>query len=772
MKSSTKKTQAKQAAKVEKPGEAVRLWLLGGFVAVCVARVLVPSEAVSWLGDGHPFTMLLLLLTAGYLLVCVQRGGFTRSFHLVDAAVGLLVLICVASAALGVLTSLFDAGNNPEFDARMNSPRLAINMLWEWVGLGLVFFLARQLIAGRLESRAVVGVMIALAVVLSAIGMYQVFVTLPADRAAYAANPDEMLRQLGQWYPPGSPERARFEDRLNSTEPLATFALANSLAGYLAPWLVVALGVAWNMVLSRTGSRGGGRSERTWKARMAGLAACLGAILVCLVLTKSRTAYLALAVGVVLLPLSDDAFRRALRWRWLAAAAAVVALVVGGAAAAGKLDAEVLTEASKSLGYRWEYWQSTLDMIGDYPVLGIGPGDFQNYYTTYKLPQASEEIRDPHNFLLEVWATAGTFAFLALAVALAGFAWYTWQLPSSDAELSDDSASAGSNALSTVRIVAGGGAVGVLFAFVAGLPFGFAMSTGQVTGALVLGAAVLAVVWPWIVGGRLPLRLPALGLLVLAVHLLAAGGITFPGVAGSFWILLALGLNQGQPARIMRTTTAGVRRWVPVAALGITVAAMVGCYGTALMPVLSMRAAMAEAEEKGLNESARVDALLEAQAADPFSIEPSVALAQLSLKHLRRNPNSEIWGRQFIDSTAAIAAHCGHSSAVWREMADWSREIYELAPTEEIANRVLQLSRAAAIVYPNSAVTQAEYALALAEVGKDAEARRVADKALELDRLTPHADKKLSGELKGRLESLLAESDRPRATPDAARVVE
>ena len=36
----------------------------------------------------------------------------------------------------------------------------------------------------------------------------------------------------------------------------------------------------------------------------------------------------------------------------------------------------------------------------------------------YKLPVSSEEILDPHNLFLEVWATAGFGAVLALLVAL------------------------------------------------------------------------------------------------------------------------------------------------------------------------------------------------------------------------------------------------------------------------------------------------------------------------------------------------------------------
>ncbi len=60
-------------------------------------------------------------------------------------------------------------------------------------------------------------------------------------------------------------------------------------------------------------------------------------------------------------------------------------------------------------------------MIADHPWFGCGPGNFKSYYTRYKVPEASETIADPHNFLLEIAATAGVPAltlFLLIFVAL------------------------------------------------------------------------------------------------------------------------------------------------------------------------------------------------------------------------------------------------------------------------------------------------------------------------------------------------------------------
>ena len=425
-------------------------------------------------------------------------------------------------------------------------------MVFEWVALGTIFLLTRQLVRTPRETRALVAVMVALATVLASYGLYQVFIGLPATRAAYAENPDEAMRALGQWLPPGSVERQQFENRLASSEPLATFALTNSLAGFLAPWLIVGLAVWLSPLVRRdraADTPAGGRSG--WSGltivHSIAIAVCLAAIATCLVLTKSRSAYLAIVVGAALLPLADDDVRRRLfTRRFVLLALAVLLVVVIVAVASGGLDAQVVTEARKSLGYRLEYWQATFAMIGRHPWLGVGAGNFQDYYTQYKLPQASEEVRDPHNFLLEVWATGGTFALVALGEILGLFAWRTWKQARSIAT-GDDAAQRElperPGDRSAVLIAAGAGLAFVL-AFVIGPSVRLVFTEQQVVGGLLVGAAAMGAMWPWVRTGRLPQRVPALAVLVLAINLLAAGGIAFPGVAGSLWILLALGFNE------------------------------------------------------------------------------------------------------------------------------------------------------------------------------------------------------------------------------------
>ena len=174
------------------------------------------------------------------------------------------------------------------------------------------------------------------------------------------------------------------------------------------------------------GDAGGSDRQRPCEAASGwlGMAVCLIPIAACLLLTKSRSGYAAACVGIagwlwLLWQRQGDEFR--IGWKLPAAALAGVAVLLISAALAVE-GPSVLGRASKSFGYRLQYWQSSLRMIADHPWFGCGPGNFQAAYTQYKLPEASEEIADPHNFLLEIWATAGIPAALAFLAVLGCFA--------------------------------------------------------------------------------------------------------------------------------------------------------------------------------------------------------------------------------------------------------------------------------------------------------------------------------------------------------------
>jgi O-antigen ligase len=66
--------------------------------------------------------------------------------------------------------------------------------------------------------------------------------------------------------------------------------------------------------------------------------------------------------------------------------------------------------------FRLKLWRSSLQMIRDHPLFGVGPGNFLDAYRTrYVLPTAWEEfnLEHPHNILLDHWARLGLLGLLA-----------------------------------------------------------------------------------------------------------------------------------------------------------------------------------------------------------------------------------------------------------------------------------------------------------------------------------------------------------------------
>ncbi len=161
-------------------------------------------------------------------------------------------------------------------------------------------------------------------------------------------------------------------------------------------------------------------------------------------------------------------------------------------------------------------------MIKDHPWLGCGPGNFQDFYTQYKLPEASEVVADPHNFVFEVWATAGTPALVGLLLFVAGAICDARQGQTSpNAQTTEATADVSGFALA-------GSVLGCLGAFVIGQAGTVPLSEPALVGGLALVGVSVAVLLAWVRAGRLPAVLLWLGAAVLAVNLLAAGGIGFP----------------------------------------------------------------------------------------------------------------------------------------------------------------------------------------------------------------------------------------------------
>ncbi len=452
--------------------------------------------------------------------------GF-RPAHFFGGLVQTALLVTVAVVALSA-----ELAAHYKFPARI--------MAWEWFGLFLTFFVVRQLAVTPAEQRGLFNVLLAGAVALAAHGIYQDRIELPGMRRDFGdvAKLREALARRGvlEDYSEGALEQYLL--RLKQNNIFGPYAHPNSYAGYLALWLPGLIGAV--VVCRRTGAP-------NWQTILAaGCAVLAGAALW---LTHSRGALLGLMLAG--LGLAVLLWRQTLRTHLLVALAALLVLVgLAYGAWLGGLFTSGMGKDAGTMAVRLEYWRTTGQMIYQHPWLGVGPGNFSENYPRYMSETADEKIRDPHNFALEMWATSGLFAMLALLVVIAAFfmrilSWLASPLFATIPEQPRE------DVLHPLEIGRWdfylGGMFGLLLAFVLRVTTG---PPDEILGET-YAAAVRAVVWfaayglferiAWSERGR-ALALMT-GVAALLINLCVSGGISFPSVAGPLWAAVALALN-------------------------------------------------------------------------------------------------------------------------------------------------------------------------------------------------------------------------------------
>jgi len=738
--------------------ERTRRLALGLLAALVVARAFWPSEPdlKAGAGTGLIWVAVMFLVAGLALLPSLVTGRFTFRWAPTDAAVIALTALVAVSARRGV------------------DWRIAINLAWEWVAIGMVYLLLRNLPRTRGESSALALAFAATAAAVAAYGLFQGGVELPELQAAYRRNPAIILARMG--IQPGTPAQQAFENRLlGSNEVYSTFGLPNSLAGFLVGPLVLVLALALQN-LARPGDRG----SRWGVLAMAAPPALL--ILVCLVLTKSRSAWIGLLAASLILVWRS---RRQVPRRVLVGLVASGAVVVVGLIAAGlatkRLDPQVLTQSSMSMRYRIEYWRGTWGVISEGASslanalgtntfwAGVGPGNFGSHYLLHKLPQSSEEIQDPHNLFFEVWATAGVWALLALATALGSALWILLKPEAGSTAEPDPAAADDLPGRSTWLVFAAG--AGWIMVVMLGrmnlfqddlLPRWLILGFGWL-----LAALLLAPLWR-----RSPMPAFAFGAAVAAVvvNLLAAGGIGIPTVAMGLWGLVALGLNQREdgPGGKLRT----VESRLPAFAVGVVGAAVAGTFVGFTVPFWRSEAEIARAEEfiarRPPDFNKAENAYLLAEQLDRYNARAWVGHAYLQyLAWESRGAKPEDLRWKTIPALLLKAASPPRSRDAWTlhsERAAMTRALLgrassQLAPREIIPLQasIVEATRTASLLYPTNASLHARLAEASAEVSMFQDAAKEADEALRLDALTPHQDKKLPAAVREQLEEKRAE---------------
>jgi len=300
-----------------------------------------------------------------------------------------------------------------------------------WAAAMALLWSASQLVHTPPRLRLLGAVGFSLLLVLLVQGFYYRFVDLPDLQRDWRQHGAELLQKRGT--APNSIEATQLARNIESGEVSGFNISRNTYAALLVLLVFLCAGVVIQAA-----------SDRDHLGRRVAL--LVGIALALLMLyryVQSRTAFVTPIIGGLLL---------AAMWKWRRLVACrskriywggVVLFVLGTAAVVG----HGLKHASlfhPSLTFRWQYWVGAGRIFVHHPWIGVGWANFGAHYLTHRLPQAVEEPRDPHNFLVRAAVELGVGGGV-LMIAWMLRLW--WELTSSRSEAAAESPDTPADAL-------------------------------------------------------------------------------------------------------------------------------------------------------------------------------------------------------------------------------------------------------------------------------------------------------------------------------------
>jgi O-antigen ligase len=194
-----------------------------------------------------------------------------------------------------------------------------------------------------------------------------------------------------------------------------------------AMWMVMSLPLAAGYLLARVQSRrqrGSARlSADTFDNTALFLTVAIGLMVAALMVGLSRSGIIgAAAAATTLWALSEDRLHRHGRARLLAGigAVAIVALFYGNASAVATRIADTMNEG---MGGRLLIWRTTLPMIRDFWLTGVGGGAYERAMMVYQPSPHETYFNHAHNEYLQLLSEGGLLlAIPALLAVVAGLA--------------------------------------------------------------------------------------------------------------------------------------------------------------------------------------------------------------------------------------------------------------------------------------------------------------------------------------------------------------
>ncbi|MDI6712085.1 MAG: O-antigen ligase family protein [Anaerosomatales bacterium] len=343
-------------------------------LGVYLVLLLVPLDIYGRvISEPIPLTLyqlaLVLTLAAWWFRVVIEPGRWLR-FAPIDVGCALLV-------GAAFLSSLWSVDPSA-------TVRAGVRVLFAW----LLALAAANVLRDRERLHAAYVLLLATAVVHGAIGFAQQYV------------PGFDLGRVKAYMAAGG--------RVNFVRASGFFEDPNMFAGFLAAAFVAGLALVVHS-----------RSSKAFLAT-AGATAVIGAGLVA---TLSRTGWVTAALGAVVVALTAPPRRR--RWLVGVGLAAVVGLsAVAPGTVASRAASIFDTERDESNRTRFGMYLSTVEMIRDDWVFGVGLAAYEKVYPAYRKPGTSQVVVKPHQLPLSFVAEMGVFGLAAEIVLAVG----TWLL--------------------------------------------------------------------------------------------------------------------------------------------------------------------------------------------------------------------------------------------------------------------------------------------------------------------------------------------------------
>jgi tetratricopeptide (TPR) repeat protein len=465
--------------------------------------------------------------------------------------------------------------------AQASYPFPAAQTAATWVIHLCAFFAVIHLSAERRRFRVILAAVAATAIVVAALALYQYFYEFGMMKEYYREN----------YYRIAVAEDIRQDMtvRVHMDEAMGTFIQSNIFAGYLV-LIVPVLAFAAYGAFRR-------RREDVLYASVMIAGGALG--LTALYLSGSKGGWLALLGGALLFGLffwlrarPPDKAKRA-RNNALFVFAAIVILIVTGMLAVG------YDGLPASVRVRLGYWDAALRMIWHNP-LGVGAANFQENYTVYQQPWATE-VRIAHNSFLTIWTELSVIG-LAAFVSVMFLAGRRYMRATRGCERDDPEtaapASAAERAFYAAMILAGAAAF-VLVAWLSTIAsvafFTARFEMAAIAAALWVALAAVMLLSKGVLDSRFIAPGIALGLLAFSCHAFIDFDFYSHGVNATLWVLL--GLLLVKCCRLENLEGAASRATGLGLAAALFVVAIVILFGAVYLPhalVADNRAAAAE----------------------------------------------------------------------------------------------------------------------------------------------------------------------------------